>query len=71
MSNKEWKEGFEAGISFALTMINEQSDAEFKSLADVVAGIRTMKDAQKAKKSTWVPLHAEPPEWDVGGHSND
>ena len=51
MTNKEWKEGFEAGISFALTMINEQCDANFEGLGSVVYGIKALKDAVNAKQT--------------------
>jgi hypothetical protein len=47
MSNKEWKEGFEAGISFALTMINEQCDAEFEGVGNVIAEIKHLREVVK------------------------
>jgi len=47
MSNKEWKDGFEAGISFALTMINKQCDAEFDGIGNVVAEIQHLQKIVK------------------------
>ena len=43
MSNKEWKEGFEAGIDFSMTFINEQCEAEFEGLNQVVAEIQHLR----------------------------
>lgn len=47
MSNKEWKEGFEAGISFAMTFINEQTKTEFEGLNNVVAEIQHLRKIVK------------------------
>ena len=47
MTNKEWKEGFEAGISFALTMISEQTDTKFEGLDNVVAEIQHLRKIVK------------------------
>jgi len=43
MSNKEWKEGFEAGIDFSMTMINEQCDVKFERLGNVIAEIQHLR----------------------------
>ena len=47
MSNKEWKEGFEAGIGFAMTFINEQTETEFEGLNNVVAEIQHLRKIVK------------------------
>ena len=47
MSNKEWKEGFEAGIDFALTFVNEQCDLKFEGLGEMVAELQYL---QKIKR---------------------
>ena len=47
MSNKEWKDGFEAGIDFAMTFINEQCEAEFEGLNQVVAEIQHLRNIIK------------------------
>jgi len=47
MSNKEWKDGFEAGISFAMTMINEQCETEFEGLGNVAAEIQHLRKIVK------------------------
>jgi hypothetical protein len=70
-STKEYIKIFDGGVDFAVHSINEQCHTDFKSLADVIVGIRAMKDAQKAKQAVWVPLHADPLEWNIGGHLND
>ena len=71
-SKSEYIKNFDSGIDFAVHSINEQCMTEFKSLADVIAGMRALKDVEKAKQqSVWIPLHAEPPEWSAGGHLND
>ena len=70
-STSEYSKIFDSGIDFAVNAINEQCKTSFKSLAEAIIAIQAIKDAEKAKQSTWVPLHAEPPEWTVGGHLND
>jgi hypothetical protein len=70
-STSEYSRIFDNGIDFAVNAINEHCNTNFKSLAEAIIAIQALKDAPRPKAGTWVPLHAEPPEWNVGGHLND
>ena len=48
-TTKEYINIFDGGIDFAVHSINEQCMTEFKSLADVIAGIRAMKQEAGAR----------------------
>jgi hypothetical protein len=40
MSNSEWKTGFESGIDFVLTLVNEHADREFKDVYEIAAELK-------------------------------
>ena len=45
VSTSEYSKIFDSGIDFAVNAINEHCDTEFKTLAEAIMAIRTMKDA--------------------------
>jgi hypothetical protein len=48
-TNQNWAEGFEAGIDFAMNLINEQCGFQFESLESVVAEIDRLREIKKVK----------------------
>jgi hypothetical protein len=51
-STNEYSKIFDSGIDFAVNAINEHCNAEFKTLAEAIMAIRTMKDALQMQSST-------------------
>jgi hypothetical protein len=47
MSNSEWKTGFESGINFALTFVNEHTGYEFKDAAELAAELKHLQKIVK------------------------
>jgi hypothetical protein len=47
MSDKEWKEGFEAGIDFVVTFVNEQLGYKFDGVGEMAAEIQRLRDINK------------------------
>jgi hypothetical protein len=47
MSNSEWKSGFEAGIDFVLTLVNEHAGYEFKQIHEVAAELKHLQNIVK------------------------
>ena len=47
MSNNEWKEGFEAGIDFVMTFINEQCGVQFDGIGAVAAELEHLRAIKK------------------------
>jgi hypothetical protein len=45
VSTSEYSKIFDSGIDFAVNAINEHCGTEFKTLAEAIMAIRTMKDA--------------------------
>jgi hypothetical protein len=48
MSNKDYKEGFDGGIDFALTFVGEAYGTKFADLNELVAFIERIEHALKA-----------------------
>ena len=44
VSTNEYSKIFDSGIDFAVNAINEHCNTEFKTLAEAIMAIRTMKD---------------------------
>ena len=42
MSTKEWKDGFEAGIDFALTFVNEQCNTKHEGFGAIAAELNNL-----------------------------
>lgn len=48
MANRDYKEGFDGGIDFALTFVGEAYDIKFADLNELVAFIERIEQALKA-----------------------
>ena len=48
MSKNEWKEGFEAGLDFVLTFINEQCDTKFEGIGALAAELQYLQNIKNA-----------------------
>lgn len=52
MTNKDYKDGFDGGINFALTFVGEAYNKKFADLNDLVAFIEDKEQALKASQRT-------------------
>jgi hypothetical protein len=52
MTNKDYKEGFDGGIDFALTFVGEAYDTKFADLNELVEFIERIEQALKAAQRT-------------------
>ena len=52
MTNRDYKEGFDGGIDFALCFVGEAYDTKFADLNELVAFIERMEQALKAAQRT-------------------
>jgi len=48
MSKNEWKEGFEAGLDFVLTFVNEQCDTKFEGIGALAAELQYLQNIKNA-----------------------
>ena len=48
MSKNEWKEGFEAGLDFVLTFVNEQCDTKFEGIGALAAELQYLQNIKSA-----------------------
>jgi hypothetical protein len=52
MTNRDYKEGFDGGIDFALTFVGEAYGTKFADLNELVAFIERIEQAHKAAQRT-------------------